>query len=379
MIKVRVVRDIHTVLPLASGVLALSSSNLACAPSANEEVASNDSALDEAVVNPGTGVFELNWAYGSSTGYDFTSKNSTDEHVRALETMTFSLPASFAWQVLHPSEPFPTTVERLNDISVKVSVTFYRDGATYGERPQVETTGWVGSYPYGARAQTSSFTVDRRAQSMKFSVEITDRGVAGPPATRVLGEESFAAQPVIGGTLPNKTLLFDTYYRDLRSRVLEGGEVLEDATLQIGYTDWRAATLVDSSSLDRQIGTATSYSRFGAIEIPIYGDLEYEITRGVAIDDAWQGEQTLAANGRSTLIPNGQSRVCYEGNISVPKGARSLQVYFHVRAFLKVDYSRFHDIRWRKYADGERILLREKWDNEHGTQDDNYDFSVRAR
>ena len=48
-------------------------------------------------------------------------------------------------------------------------------------------------------------------------------------------------------------------------------------------------------------------------------------------------------------------------------------------AFLKVDYSRYSNITSRKYADGERILVREKWDNENNAAGDNWDLATEKR
>jgi len=375
MIKVRVVRGIQTGLPLASGLLALSGVVTACtAPDATEDFESDESALT--VTNPGTGVFELGWAYGTPTGYTFTAKNSTDEYVRALEKMTFSIPAHFLWSQLYPSDAMPEDLDRLKQLSARVSITYYKEGASYGQT-SVKTTSWQGDMPYNLASETTPFIVSRRAQAMRFAIEITDIGTS-PPAKKTLDESSFFEVNVIGGTLPHKTLLFDSYGQTLRSRVLEGGGPVRGADVSLGYTDWRAATLVDASAIDRQIGTATSYGRFGAVEVPIYGELEYEIAYGAAIDGAWQAEQALVANGESRLMPP-IGRTAYEGSLALPKNAQSLQLYFHVKTFLKVDYSKYPNVKWRKYADGERLLVREKWDNENGAVNDNYDFVTEAR
>ena len=376
MIKVRVVRGIQTGIPLASGLLALSGIVTACtAPDAAEDFESDESALT--VTNPGTGVFELGWAYGTPTGYTFNARNSTDEYVRALEKMTFSLPAHFLWSQLHPSDPLPEDLDRLKSLSAKVSITYYKQGASYGQT-SVKTTSWQGSTSYDLKSDTTSFIVSRRAQVMRFALEISDSGVS-PPAKKTLDESSFFEVAVFGGTLPQKTLLFDSYGSSLRSRVLEGGRPVRGAELSLGYTDWRAATLVDASSIDRQIGTATSFGRFGPVEVPIYGELEHEISYGAAIDGAWQDEQALVANGKSRLMPPGTNRIAYEGSLSLPANAQTLQLYFHVKTFLKVDYSKHQNVNWRKYAHGERLLVREKWDNENGAPHDNYDFTTEGR
>lgn len=375
MIKVRVARAIQTGLPLASGLVALSGVVTACAtPTEQVVLGSSESALT--VSDPGTGVFELGWAYGTPTGYSFTAKSSSDEYVRALETMSFAIPAHFLWSQLYPTEPMPQDMDRLRKLSAKVSINYYKDGACYGHT-SVSTNGWEGDQVYSLRATTPSFVVSRRAQGMRFSIDITDAGVT-PPASTSLDEGSFFEQAVLGGTLPNKTLLFDTYGSTLRSRVLEGGQPVQNAELAIAYTDWRAATLVDAASIDRQIGTATSFGRFGSLEIPIYGELEYEISYGTAIDGVWQDEKALIANGQSRVMTQ-SARTTYESSLLVPDGAQKLELYFHVKTFLKVDYSRFSNVRSRKYAGGERFLVRERWDNENGASYDNYDFTTEAR
>lgn len=376
MIKVRVVRGIQASLPIAGGLIALSSGLAACTADATEQedVESGDSAFT--VADPGSGVFELGWAYGTPTGYSFNlTQSTTDEYVRAREQMKFSLPVYFLWSRLYPSDPMPTDVTRLSQLGAKLNVAYVKNGAVYGQT-SVSTNGWTGTSSWNLFAQTPSFTVSRRAHGIRFELEITD--AANPQATVTLGQDQFLEVPVIGGSLPNKTVLFDNYGSTLRHRVLEGGSPVRGTDVAIAYTDWRAATLVDSSSIDRQIGTQTSYGRFGSIQVPIQGELEYEISYGVALDGAWQDEKALSANGKSRLMPP-YGRTAYEGTLFVPQGTQGLQLYFHVKAFLKVDYSRYSNITWKKYGDGERILVREKWDNENGAPHDNWDLATEAR
>lgn len=375
MIKVRVVRGAQATLPIATGLVALSSGLAACAAEpAAEDVASGDSAY--AVANPGTGVFELGWAYGTPTGYSFVLTNSsTDEYVRAKEQMTFAIPAHFLWARLHPNDPMPQDLARLKQLSAKVTVVYVRNGAVLA-KTTLKTTGWNGAEAWSLSATTKSFTVHRRADGVRFELEVKDAG--DPQAEASLGPDQFLEVPVIGGSVPNKTVLFDNDGPTLRHRILEGGQPVRGAELAVGYTDWRAATLVDSSSIDRQIGSQTSFSRFGAIQIPIYGELEYEVSYGVAIDDVWQDEQPLAGNAKSRLLPP-SGRVAWEASVAVPRAASKLHFYFHVKAFLKVDYARYSNITWKKYADGERILVREKWDNENGAPGDNWDLETEKR
>ncbi len=369
MIKVRVVR---TGLPIATGLIALSSGLAACTNAeVGEDVDESESAYT--IANPGTGVFELGWSYGTPTGYTFNlTKSSTDEYVRAKEQMTFAIPAAFLWARLYPNEPLPSDLARLKKLSAKVTAVYYKQGASFSQST-VTTNGWTGEQPWSLSATTKSFNVNRRAQGIRFELSIKD--AQNPTATATLGQDQFLEVPVFGGTLPQKTLLFDTMGTSMRSRVIEGGSPVRGAALDIGYSDWRAATIVDQSSIDRTIGKQTSFSRFGPIEVPMYGELEYEISYGVAIDGVWQEEKLLSANGQSRLMPPA-GRMAYEGRLDVPASAQGLQFYFHVKTFLKVDYSRFSNINWRKYQDGARILVRERWDNENGTPGDNWDFAT---
>lgn len=375
MIKVRVTRKGLVGLTSASGLLALSSGLTACTaePASLEDVEVDESAYT--VMDPGTGVFELGWAYGAPTGYAFVAKGSVDEYLRARQQMTFAIPAHYLWSRLHPNEALPQDAARLQQLSAKVKVLYVKDGAVFASRA-VKTTGWQGTQTWELAATTTSFNVHRRAQGVRFELTITDAG--DPAAQVVLGEADFPEVPVVGGKVPNKTVLFDSVGPTMRSRVLEGGLPVRGAELAIAYTDWRAATLVDASRLDRQIGTAQSYGRFGSVEVPIYGELEYEVSYDVAIDGQWQGEKLLTANAASRLV-SGWNRTAFETALSLPKKAQKLEVYFHVKTFLKVDYSRYSNIRWSKYQQGERILVAEKWDNENGVVFDNYDFTTEKR
>ena len=374
MIKVKVLRGVQAGLTGMSGLVALSTGVAACTAEAPlEDVASDDSALT--VQNPGTGVFELGWAYGTSTGYSFEAKGSVDEYLRASQKMTFAIPAHFLWARLYPTEPTPNDVGRLQKLSAKVKIHYVKDGAVYANT-SVATNGWTGSQPWDVTATTNSFIVSKRAHAVRFELTISDAADPSKKATIAAGE--LLDIPVIGGSLPNKTMLFDTMGNQLRTRVLEGGKPVAGAALALGYTDWRAATLVDSSTIDRTIGNATSFGRFGSFEMPISGDLEYEISYAVAIDGVWQDEKQLTGNDTSRLMPP-FGRKAWEGVLAIPNAGQKIEVAFHVKTFLKVDYTRFSNVGWRKYTQGERILVRDAWDNENGVAFDNYDFTTEKK
>lgn len=371
MIKVRVSR---AGLVTASGLFALSAGMTGCAAEADEGVDTTESESGLTVQNPGTGVFELTWAYGTPSGYSFTAKNSVDEYVRVGESMTFKVPASYLWQRAYPNDPMPSDVVRLKKLSAKVKAVFVKaSGAT--STKTLATGAWQGGQAWELWAPTSSFTVPKGTVGVRFELVIADAQVPGTSVS--LGQAEFLEVPVIGGKLPEKTALFDTDYGKLRQRVLEGGSPVAGASLAIGYTDWRAATVVDSMKIDRHIGTATSFGRFGAVEVPVYGEIEYEVTASAGVDGAFQ-DVGLAANAKSRLMPPA-GRTAYEGSIALPKAAKKLELAFHVKAYLVVDYSRYPNMKWQKYAQGQRILVADRWDNENGQAFDNYDLVTEKR
>jgi hypothetical protein len=370
-IKVRVLRGVQAGLAGMSGLVALSGSVSACAveDTSSDATASDESALT--VQNAGTGVFELAWDYTAVLGYSFSAKSSVDEYVRAGEKMTFALPSYFLWSQLYPGEQVPADLARLKKLTAKVTVSFVKDGAVYASSTVATNGTWKGTQTYDLAEQTGSFVVNKKATSLRFDIVIGDAADATKKVSITAAQLSEI--PVFGGSLPKKTALFDSSNGAMRQRILEGGSPVAGASLALGYTDWRAATLVDSSAVDRTIGNATAYGRFGSFQMPILGDLEYEITYAVAIDGVWQAEQPLSANAKSRLL-TANGRTAYEGLLAVPAGAKKVEAYFHVKAFLVVNYDKFSNVGWRKYGQGERLLVREKWDNLNGVANSNYSF-----
>ncbi len=373
-IKVRVLRSVQAGLTGMSGLVALSSGVSACTAEAapiDDSVTSDESALN--VANPGTGTLDLEYDYATPLGYAFTAHNSTDEYVRAGEKMSFSVPLHFLWSRLYPDAATPADLARLEKLSAKVKVVYSHPSLALASSNVATNKAFTGTQTYDRLAHTGSFTVNKKATGLRFELVIRDAADATKLAT--VAATDLPEIPVFGGTLPAKTLLFDTSGSTLRQRLIEGGSPIAGAGLAIGYSDWRAATLVDSSSIDRTIGNATGFGRFGSFQMPIYGELVQEITYASAVDGVWSAEQPLTANPRSRLMPpNG--RVAYEGSVTIPAGGKKLEIYFHVRTFLVVDYAKWSTAGWKKYQQGERILVREKWDNENGASGDNYDFAT---
>jgi hypothetical protein len=191
-----------------------------------------------------------------------------------------------------------------------------------------------------------------------------------------LSDLDFDAVPVFGGELPRKHVLFDNSGSTLRQRVVEGGGLVPNATVVVTYTDWRADEIVNKTAIDRQIGTAQSYSRFGLITVPIYGQIEYVVTAGY--DPGWGFSTASLPATQTSRVINQTGRTAYESTLYVPNdGATDLQMYFHVQAYLVADYSSYgSSVLTRKYNQGDRILVRDAYDNKDGQAFSNYDVPV---
>jgi hypothetical protein len=175
--------------------------------------------------------------------------------------------------------------------------------------------------------------------------------------------------------------------------VLDGGNLVGSGVLTIAYTHFRAdavATVQSIAYQDTIIGKARNYGRFGPVITDIVGKVVHEISAGVQFDDGagWHPETVMLANARSrertevypttTSLSWGGvygSQTTYELATRVPDAATRASVYFHVKTYLVADYSGFMEVTEKKYTDGQRILLRESYDNPSGSGT-NYDFAV---
>jgi hypothetical protein len=192
-----------------------------------------------------------------------------------------------------------------------------------------------------------------------------------------LDQAQFVSQPVFGGEMPNKTVLFDTALA-FRERVIEGDEPVAGASILFAYSDWRADTLVDSSSIDRQIGTQLTSGRFGQMIVPVYGTIEHDVGFAVYFDDGqdWRPETLLTANKNSRVFDAG--RTSFETNVAIPAKAERMALYIHVNTYLVANYPAVPNVtKW--YADGERVLKAEKYDNPGGQPFVDYQYGVDNR
>jgi hypothetical protein len=387
MVTIRI-RGAGAGLAGASGILALSQGamGLGCggdtnAQSQEEKERSTTSALSETgsqtTAAPGSAALDVGYGFGFGSGpnYELTVRNSTtDEYIRTGEALTLRFPASFLWPLAYPFASYPEAA-RAKSLRVAVTLHYFRNGAEVATAPIATSSGesWVGDEFFSLMLEAPSFVVPSGADALAFELVLTDVEDATLAATIKVDEVRPVA--VLGSDVPNKTWLLDSDGAKLRQRVLEGGSPVRGAALAVAYTDYRANTLVDAASIDREIGTYKAFGRFGTFTAPMYGEIVHDVAVGVDVDDGqgFPSEHPMAASTVSRLAPTG--RTFYEARVAAPVGARKLRAYVHVKTYLIVDYTRFSNVLTRKFNQGDRILVREKWDQPGGAGS-NYELAL---
>lgn len=374
MSKARLLHHLRVGLPLASGLFSLAGTLSACASTTQEEAAS-DSAFT--AIPAGEGTLALD-RMTSPSSYIFRVVGSPDEFLRAGAKMAIQVPSGLMWRARYSSAP--PSAARVKQLAVHVTLKFQRDGRVY--RSVTVTPRWQGDDLDTLVAVSEAIVIDPKVQLIDFAIEITDTGsepgAAAPPT--VLDNGWVCSQSVLGGDLPNKSLFFDLDHGHDRERILEGGRPVAGATLSIGYGNDRAMKRVDPGSIDTYIGRGKAFGRFGVGPVQdLHGFLEHEIFVGVSIDGVWQPEVRLAEDWRSPFHASGaQFEEIFQANVPIPERARNVQVYVHIRTFLKADYGSYQ-MEEKRYGDGARIQVREVWDNVGGVRDNNYDYPTEPR
>lgn len=373
MIKVRVQR-VGTQIAVMGSVAAAAMTATGCAETEVEvPVDTNDLQVDKPLFVGGDVTFDISGWPGAGQSIDFViSQSTTDEFLRVGQKLSFDIPALTLWDWLHPGTPTPTVAE-LQNLEATITMTAVDKGKPFSTF-DVKTISWKGADPFSLRAVTSVATMPPKADELRFSMNIVDKADG---SKLDLDQAQFVSQPVFGGELPTKTVLFDTAFA-LRERIIEGDEPVAGSSVLFAYTDWRADTLVDASTIDRQIGTQLSSGRFGQVTIPVYGTIEHDVGFAVYFDDGqdWRPEVLLSPNKNSRVV--GPGRTSYETNVAVPEKASRMALYVRVRTHLVANYPPGPNItKW--YVDGERILKVEKYDNPGGQPFVNYQYGVDNR
>jgi len=386
MVKVRVARDSRGSIGIGAVPLSLALLNTAttaaCSAPAEAPHPERSASTSSALTDGGAGTLSLQYWYGpNGPSLLFNATNSTDEFVRVGETMTATIPAWYLWNLAHPNDPAPDA-DRAKQLTAQITVFFQSQGVTLATAT-LGIRSWTSSTPeadfWSLTAVTSDFRIPAGTDTLDFALDIADLADASASAHET--SAAFAEIAVFGGDPIRKHAVFDIDATTLRERVIEGGDPVRGADLQITYTDWRANTIVDSYSLDRNIGTARVFGRFGAFEMPITGDLAYEISYGWFADDGggWRGESLLPANKASRVLGANSGRTAFETTIYAPDGATKLDFYFRVKVYVVADYARWGEVTYRRYNQGDRILLRDRYDNMGGVPFQNYELPLEDR
>jgi hypothetical protein len=369
MVKVRILRGM-TAAAIAIPALA------ACTAGATDATdAVGQGSQDDTQAVAGSGAITL---HGWSLGYGSTSGG--DELIRVGEKLKVDVSLFDVLQLLYVGPEDKAAVDAIqkdpSKLALAVRASFTRaDGSTY-DAPPLPMTFAPGS---GGMLVASSGELAVPTHVSRLRVELlATYDSAGIPMTRgLLGQHGIPSEFVVfGAFVPNKLALFDTAGADNRTRIVEGGALVKGAQVLLSYTDWRLDTLCDKSRLDRKIGERNNYNRFGPMTADALGDIDYVVGAVVSSD----GGKTwapigLTRNGHPDVFSRADGyRYTMDAEVPIPgSAAGSLLVAFHVQAYLQVpDYSP-GEIRNARYAPGSRILLKDVWDNDGGS---NYSLPV---
>jgi hypothetical protein len=373
MIKVRFLTQVT-----ATGAALLSLPMVGCAASQPDAVSTGAEA--ETGITAGAGTLTMH-----SYDLSYTSTTGGDEFLRVGERLTAAIAFNEAVEMLYVGdagdEDAITAINRdptKLKLSLKVLATKF-DG-TLVDLPALPMTFAPG--PGGVVAATSpefSIPAGVKKIAVDFLAEYPENGAQ---TKRMLLQTHGVKNDftVFGAYAPNKLVLFDTMGADKRTRIVEGGSVVAGANLTVAVTDWRLDTVVDRSSLDLRYGRQESYSRFGTGVVDAIGQLTYALSAVISTD----GGHTfapLAFDQIQNADVLGQNlygwRYAFEKLVQVPANAGpNVQIAFHIQAFLDVPNYYPGQIMDAKYSPGQRVLLKEVWDNNGGA---NYSLAVTSQ
>ncbi|NUQ73740.1 MAG: hypothetical protein HUU21_09310 [Polyangiaceae bacterium] len=371
MIKV-IVRRAKGAVSAASTLL-VAAGGAGCVAEPVDEPMTEPVAESEDELSAGSAVLVLGFQYAPPIEFVLdVTQSTTDEFIRATESLQIELPAWMLWQELYPQDPVPNDANRLKQLTGSVKVHLFDKAQKVGvlTLPIVSFTGAMASEVV---ARTGSFNVPSKIDALSFELILGDD--ANPGVMGSIPGTAIRTLPVFGGELPNKTLFFDTSGAR-RQRIIEGNNLVAGANFLVSYSDWRADMIANKASIDTQIGVAEVASRFGFIQTPIYGKIIHEVSYGIYFNDfiGWRPEATLTANPSSRLLPLG--RTAFEATLKAPAKATKMSIYVHVKTFLVADYTPYSNITQKWYQDNEKLLKNDQYDNPFGAFT-NYDYTLQ--
>jgi len=379
MLKVKV-RKIGVAVAGATSMLALGQSTMGCAFDATPESGDGEEPTGQArqAIEPGSATLMVQVQSWGDQEIGLTVQNATtDEFVRVGESLSVDVRASDFWWLAHPSGSTGyDDIDRLEKLNVQVTAYFYHNG-TLGSSETVSLASWSdATSAWELIGTTDSFVVPDGTDVIQFSYQVTD---AGDASVNLEIPREQASRVVVFGDRPEKHIVFDNDFSELRERVIEGGDLPRGRDVMVGYSDHRADTVANASALNTEIGTQKNHGRFGPDIIPIHGKLAHEVTLGMQVDGVWGQEAPMVQRLDSAMVSRSQPwsrRFAFERRVSVPAVASQIAMFFHIKTYLEVDYSRYPNAVDRYYDDGDRILVSEVWDNNGGSGND-YHFDTQ--
>lgn len=325
--------------------------------------ATQEGDLAESTVSAGSGTLAF---YNYMLQYRSTSNG--DEFVRVGERLRAEISFYDAVNLLWHDSQDDALVKKVRQdpsklqLSLKVTYTKFDDARVEAPLLPVTFSPGAGGVSSGASAE---FTVPAKVKHM--TVDFVAE-VEGQKRDLLLSHNAPANVVVFGGFVPDKLVLLDTNGGDRRTRILEGGGVVPGANLTLSVSDWRLDSVVDKTTLDLRYGKKQSYSRFGATVIDAVGELSYVVSAAVSVDGGKTFMPIELDRVFDAEVVRGQyGRSAYQKSFVVPPNASGdLQVALHVQAYLQVPSYYGSDITDARYSPGQRVLLRDTWDNAGG-------------
>lgn len=365
-----IVRRVEAGIAAASSLLVsagVGAATIGCADESSPEA--EEYGLSSWAQNPGAAELQLQLGNPGMLNVQ-PQASTTDEFVRVGESLKVVMPAWLLWETLYPNDAVPDDA-RLKKLSASVKVSFLDKTKTLSTKT-VSTATWRGS-SFSLEALTAQLKVPAKTDTIKMTLTIKD--AQNPAQSKNLGQSQIGQVAVFGGDLPDKTLLFDNDNGTLRQRIVDGDPLVKGSKVTLDFTDWRADQIVDKTSLNLQIGTATFNGRFGPAVSPIYGTLTYEVSYGSSFDGVtFNAEKALSPSTTSRVV--GAGRTAYEALVVVPTNATKLLMYVHVKAVLVADYTKYQSVNQKWYGDNEKVVLKDAYDNPSGAFT-NYDIPVQ--
>lgn len=320
--------------------------------------------MADTAISAGTGTLTL---YNYAFQYKSTSTGG-DEFIRVGERMTAAISFTDAMHLLDdPNNAVSAGDTDSLKLTLQITYRKFDDTTSQALYPVTFAPG-TGGITTGTSAE---FVVPEKTKGITLDYVAEFKDKDGTPQKKTILQQFGMAKEltVFGAFAPDKLALFDSLGTNYRVRVVEGGDVVAGHHLTLSYTDYRLDTQVDKTSLDLVYGKQKSYSRFGTIDVDAVGNLEYVVAAAISTDGGKTFNQIALNRDTNAEVFGGQAggRYAFETSFEVPEGAGpNVQIAFHIQAFLDVPNYPSGTIDNPKFSPGQRVLLKDIWDNAGG-------------